>query len=89
MMELYHNLRDQGFQLVGLTKINKSATPEKVRQFIAEEGIDYPIAKEDGSLSRHFKVSGIPAAAILKDNVIIWRGHPSWVSEQLIKSWLK
>ena len=38
-------------QMVGLTKITRSATEEKVTEFIAEEKVTYPTAKENGDLS--------------------------------------
>ena len=49
---------------------------EKVNEFLQEQTVNYPTAKEDGTLSKHFNVSGIPAAAAVKDGKVIWRGHP-------------
>lgn len=88
IQELQTKFAAEGLQIVGLTKINKSSTPEKVTAFIAGEGITYPIAKEDGSLSRHFSVSGVPAAAVLKGGKVVWRGHPAKLSQDMLKSWL-
>jgi thiol-disulfide isomerase/thioredoxin len=75
-------------QVVGLTRITKSSTEEKVQAFIEEQEVGYPMAKEDGSISRYFNVSGIPAAAVVKDGKIIWRGHPARLSSTMLKSWL-
>jgi thiol-disulfide isomerase/thioredoxin len=75
-------------QVVGLTRITKSSTEEKVQAFIEEKKVEYPMAKEDGSISRYFNVSGIPAAAVVKDGKIIWRGHPARLSPTMLKSWL-
>ncbi len=75
-------------KVVGLTKITRSATPEKVEEFIKENNLQYPIAKEDGSASKQFNVSGIPAAAIVKDGVIVWRGHPARINDELLESLL-
>ena len=70
--------KDKGVQIVGVTKVTKSATDEKVEEFIKENKIKYPIAKEkDASLSKAYAVSGIPAAALVKDGKVIWRGHPA------------
>jgi thiol-disulfide isomerase/thioredoxin len=86
---LYASYKDQGLQVVGLTKITKSATEEKVQSFITDKGLTYPMAKEKGgTMSSYFNVSGIPAAAVVKDGKIVWRGHPARLSETLIKSWL-
>lgn len=88
LQALYDSLRGDGLQIVGLTKINKSSTEEKVADFIKQRNVSYPIAKENGSASQHFGVSGIPAAAVVKDGKVIWRGHPSRLSEAQLKAWL-
>lgn len=71
------DLEKMGIQIVGLTKITKSATEEKVLEFMKENDINFPMAKEkEGSMSEAYNVSGIPAAALVKDGKVIWRGHP-------------
>ena len=84
----YKSLGPQGLQVVGLTKITKSATEEKVLEFMKEKGVTYPMAKETGALSEYFGVSGIPAAAVVKDGKVVWRGHPARLDEATLKAWL-
>lgn len=68
----------KGVQIVAMTKVTKSATDEKVAEFIKESKAKYPVGKEkDGSMSKAYAVSGIPAAALVKDGKVIWRGHPA------------
>ncbi len=88
LQALYDSLKSDGLEVVGLTKINKSSTEEKVADFIKERNVSYPIAKENGSASVYFGVSGIPAAAVVKDGKVIWRGHPARLSEAQLKGWL-
>jgi len=88
LQELYAQYKADGLQMVGLTKITRGSTDEKVSAFISDKSVSYPIAKEDGSLSRHFNVSGIPAAAVVKDGKIVWRGHPAQLNQDQLKSWL-
>jgi thioredoxin-like negative regulator of GroEL len=88
MQSLYTDLKGDGLQVIGLTKITRSSTNEKVESFIAQTKVGYPIAKETGELSRYFNVSGIPAAAVIKDGKVVWRGHPSQLKEDQLKSWL-
>lgn len=88
MQGLYDEMKDQGLQLVGITRITKSSTEEKVIGFIEEHKVGYPMAKEDGSVAQYFNVSGIPAAAVLKDGKVVWRGHPARISQEMVKSWL-
>ena len=88
VQQIYTDLKGQGLQVVGLTKVTRSATDDKVQSFITENKIEYPIAKENGELSTYFNVSGIPAAAVLKDGKVVWRGHPAQLTEDRLKSWL-
>ena len=87
MQETWNKFQGK-IQMVGLTKITRSATEEKVTEFISENSITYPTAKENGDLSKHFNVSGIPAAAVVKGGKIIWRGHPGRLNDDMINGWL-
>lgn len=84
----YLDYKDNGLKVIGFTKINKSATPEKVTEFIEEHALTFSIAKEDGSLSKYFKVQGIPAAALVSNGKIVWRGHPARLPDPLLKKYL-
>lgn len=88
MQALYGSMKDQGLQVVGITRITKSATEEKVLGFIEEHEIAYPMAKENGAIAEFFNVSGIPAAAVMKGGKVVWRGHPARLNEEMIKGWL-
>ena len=78
--------QDRAGQLavVGLTKVNRSATDEKVRAFLAEFGVTYPVARETGSMTAHYGVSGVPAAALVKDGEVVWRGHPARLNDAML-----
>jgi thiol-disulfide isomerase/thioredoxin len=86
--EVYDRYKGQGLQVVGLTRMSKGATEESIKAFIAEKKVAYPIAKEDGTVSSHFSVSGIPAAAVVKNHKVVWRGHPASLTDDMLKSWL-
>ncbi|TPV96428.1 MAG: TlpA family protein disulfide reductase [Myxococcales bacterium FL481] len=84
--ELYAKHKAAGLQLVALTKMTKGSTVAQVQSLI--EDVSYPVAKEDGALSRAFAVSGIPAAAVVKDGKIVWRGHPAALDDASVAGWL-
>ena len=86
--ETYGKYKGQGLQVVGLTKITRKSTEESVTAFIAEKEVAYPMAKETGDMSSYFNVSGIPAAAVVKDGTIVWRGHPARLTDEMIQGWL-
>ncbi|MFZ5482252.1 MAG: TlpA family protein disulfide reductase [Myxococcota bacterium] len=75
----------KGVQIVALTKVTKSATDEKVAEFIKEHNLKYPVGKEKGdNMSKAFSVSGIPAAALVKDGKVVWRGHPARLTDEML-----
>ena len=78
----------KGLQVVGLTKLTRGKSKEEAMAFLKEKNVSYPIAKEDGKLSSHFNVSGIPAAAVVKDGTIVWRGHPARLTDKMLTDWL-
>ncbi|MGD8375231.1 MAG: TlpA disulfide reductase family protein [Acidobacteriota bacterium] len=87
--QTFERYQPQGLQVLALTRQTRGATDESVESFIAEHGLQFPVAKETGALSAHFAVSGIPAAAVVKDGKVVWRGHPARLSDAMLESWLQ
>ena len=87
----YNKYKDQGLNLVGLTKVTRGSTEEQVTSFMTEEGVTYPMAKEQegGNLSKRFGVRGVPAAAIVKGGKVVWRGHPARIDDGMITKLLQ
>ena len=88
LQKIYDQYKGTGLQVLGLTRITKTATEESVLSFISENKIGYPIAKETGAVVAAFNVKGIPAAAVIRDGTIIWRGHPARLTEEMLKQWM-
>lgn len=88
LVELYNARNKQGLKILGLTRLTKSSTEEKVQKFVQDNELNYPVAKENGKIAPMFNVSGIPAAAVVKDGEIIWRGHPNGITDALWDKWL-
>ncbi len=85
----YEKYHDKGLNVIGLTKVTRGKTDEDVTAFISENKIGYPIAKEqDGKASTTFAVSGVPAAAVVKDGKVVWRGHPAQLKDAQIEGWI-
>ncbi len=79
----------KGLNVVGLTKLTRNVTEDQVTAFIKDNGVTYPMAKEKGdAMSQHFGVRGIPAAAMVKDGKVVWRGHPARLTDQMLESWI-
>ena len=79
----------KGLKVVALTKVTKSATDESVTSFLKENNINLPVAKEkEGSMSEAYAVSGIPAAALVMNGKVVWRGHPARLTDDMIEKFL-
>ncbi|MEN0065138.1 MAG: TlpA disulfide reductase family protein [Myxococcota bacterium] len=89
LAETYDKFKGKGLSMVGLTKMTRNITEDEVSEFIKEKGVNYPIAKEKGdNLSQHYGVRGIPAAAMVKDGKVVWRGHPARLTDDMITKYL-
>jgi thiol-disulfide isomerase/thioredoxin len=74
--EVYAQHRDrEDFQIVGVTDESDSA---KVRAFMSEHGMTYPVAQDTkGLVGAHYPSMGIPNATIVgRDGRVFWQGHP-------------
>ncbi len=84
LQEFYPKYRDRGLHMIGLTKLTENSTEQKVRDFIDQYGLTYPIAKESGDARSYFNAHAVPAAVAARDGKIVWRGHPKRVSEEML-----
>lgn len=75
---LYAELAPLGLNVLFFTRITKSSTREKMQELMDEVRVTFPVAKESGdAMTNGYHVTGIPAAALVRDGVVIWRGHPA------------
>ena len=87
--ETYQKMKGDGLNVVGLTRLTRGTTPEQLDAFLKENHVSYPIARDDGTMGDHFAVQGVPAAAIVKDNTIVWRGHPNKLNDEMLRATLR
>lgn len=90
LQELYAKWSGRGLQVVGLTKLSRGKTRQEVMDFVTENHIRYPIGKESDAAvhSEWFGVSGVPTVGVVKDGVVIWRGHPAQINDEMVEGWL-
>jgi len=88
MVGTYDKWKPKGLNVIGLTKMTRDTSEEAVTSFIKDNGVTYPMAKEQGdAMSQAFGVRGIPAAAVVKDGKIVWRGHPARINDDMLTTW--
>ena len=84
----YNKYNGKGLNVVALTKVTRTSTDDKDNEFIATNKLPFPVGKESGDMSSRFGVQGIPAAAVVKDGKVVWRGHPARVTDAMIEGWI-
>lgn len=85
---VYDELHGEGLSVVGLTQRNRGVTEDQLDALLADKGVEFPVGEIDPALARHFAVRGIPAAALVKDGVVVWRGHPARLTQEQLRGYL-
>lgn len=87
--DTYQKYKGKGLKIVALTRLTRDATKDKVLAFIHDKQLTFPVAKDSSADAHYFNVTGIPAAAVVRDGRIVWRGHPGRLDDKLLESWLE
>jgi hypothetical protein len=69
---------------VGLTKMSRDVTDEQVMSTLVDSLVTFPNGQVDQNFADQFGVEGIPAAAIVSEGRIVWRGHPRRLNDEVI-----
>jgi thiol-disulfide isomerase/thioredoxin len=89
LQNVYDRFADRGLQVLGVSRLSRGGTEEKMMAFIEEHDLGFPMAQDDGTLSAHFGVGGIPAVAVLQSGKVVWRGHPARLAPEMLESWMQ
>lgn len=84
------SLKSKGLVVVGVTQGQaRGDNPEEaMKTYIKNAKVNLPIAKDAGSVNDLFNVKGLPAAAIVKDGKVVWRGNPMTLTDSTLQSLL-
>ncbi len=72
-----------GVQVVALTKLTQGATDADVQRDSVTHGL-FGLAvghERNGATSEAYGVTGIPAAAVVRGGIVVWRGHPAQLDD--------
>jgi hypothetical protein len=89
---VYQRYKDDNLNVIGLTTVSRSATDERVRAFIDDNDITYPILKENGSARDYLNMAGTPFITLVRDGMLVWEHKlpterfPLQLVEQLLKA---
>lgn len=86
---LYEALSGDGLEIVGLSSLSRGVTEEQLMQFVQQQVLTYPVGKPVEGLREQLRITGVPAAVVLQDGEVLWRGHPARLKEQTLRSWLE
>ena len=82
---LRRQFEDADFDVVGITKLNRGVDVEMVQLYATEQQIGFTLLKGEETLSSIYGVRGIPDTMLMKNDKIIWRGHPAAVTAEVIQ----
>lgn len=86
LQEIHTEYGDRGLQVIGLTRLTKGSTEEQMRQVIRERKVSWPTAWENGDAWDYFELnSGIPAAVALRKGKVVWEGHPTYLTRDMVE----
>jgi len=71
----FRQYRLQGLDVIGFTRVNRSATDEAVRQVLADKNISFTMVKENGRLWNYFDCRGTPSFRLLHEGYLIWENR--------------
>lgn len=80
---------DRGLTVVGLTQQSRGVTDNDLLSFLSASDADFAVGKEDGTTSAAYGVVGIPSMAVVRDGTLMFRGHPSLLSDEALQQWLR
>jgi thiol-disulfide isomerase/thioredoxin len=73
--KLNNKYKDKGLVLIGMSEDRLSKA--KLANFIAQKGINYNIALDNGT-ANWYGVKGYPTAVVIDSSgIVVWKGHPS------------
>jgi len=72
--ELFRRHHEAGLDVVGLTRVTRSSSDERVELYIRERQLSFPVYKENGKSWSYFEATGTPYVVMLVDGRVVWKG---------------
>ncbi|MCK4773938.1 MAG: tetratricopeptide repeat protein, partial [Candidatus Krumholzibacteria bacterium] len=72
--ELFRRHQEAGLGVVGLTRVTRSSSDERVELYIRERQLSFPVYKENGKSWSYFEATGTPYVVMLVDGRVVWKG---------------
>lgn len=89
LQALHEELGPEGVQFAGLTRLSRGNTAEEMLAFVGEHGLTYAFGVVPEAMAERFAVTGIPAAAVVANGEIVWRGHPNGLDADTLRQWIR
>ncbi len=85
--EIYRRHHEEGLSVVGMTRVNRSSSDERVALFVRDQQVSFPVLKDSGKSWSYFDASGTPFVILLVDGKVVWKdgvSTPADLSTRLI-----
>jgi thiol-disulfide isomerase/thioredoxin len=89
--KLYEEFSATDLVMLSVTKNNRGQTTEKVKSFIKDKGIRFPVGIDiGGKSSKNYRASSIPAGVLIdKNGIIRWQDNPATLRKSFLKTLLE
>ncbi len=88
LQALHDDLGAEGLSVVGLTSLSRGVDAPQLLAFAEEHALTYPIERAPGPLKEQLQITGVPAAVLLQDGEVVWRGHPGRLDRATLRGWI-
>ncbi len=82
--QLRREYEPRGLGVIGVTALSHGSTAEALAEFVAAGELGFPIGVEDGSVSEAYGVAGVPHLVFVREGLVVWAGHPSLLTLDLV-----
>ncbi len=72
--ELHRRYSEDGLAVAGLTQVNRGSSDERVKLFIQDKKLSFPVLKDNGKSWSYFAATGTPYAVLLSGGKVVWKG---------------
>ena len=72
--------------MIGVTSMKKGPGEKALFPLLKKNNVRFVIGKDPGEISKVFSVAAVPAAAIVHEGKIVWRGHPVHLTPAFIEA---
>jgi non-specific serine/threonine protein kinase/serine/threonine-protein kinase len=85
---LYRRHHEEGLSVIGATRVTRTSSDERVRAFVRDQQVTFPVVHDSGKAWSYFEAKGTPYVILFADGRVVWKGSvdaPADLSDRLVR----